>query len=257
MNKQRNQKKILIFRFKKSKIISSHGISVRKHCMITWWTREKIHGSNGRKCIEFTVRAVQKLRQHPILRALPLPPPHLSATRPKWSDILGFKPRPLILGRQLFPTLPPSPSPLANVIFGWPLIRCVVPDFFTVTRVFDWCGCGCGCGCVGVFFCRTAGWFSSRSSFIRPFSALPCPFRGSSNSKCSPWGAAWHGHALNGTCWRCQGNRLTSARRIPRTLCSCRWWSFLSSSSRTPGRLVSAKKSFFQSYCTVAIRWTD
>ena len=67
-----------------------------------------------------TFRAVQKWRQHPILRAR-TPPPCLSATRPKWSHILGFKPRPPILGRQLFPTPPPPPHPLANVILDGPL----------------------------------------------------------------------------------------------------------------------------------------
>ena len=49
---------------------------------------------------------------------LPSPPPHLSATRPKWSHTSGFKPRPPILGLQLFPT--PTPYFLADVIFGWP-----------------------------------------------------------------------------------------------------------------------------------------
>ena len=47
------------------------------------------------------------------------PDPCLSATCPNWFHTLGFKPRPPILGRQLFPTL--SPYPLADVIFGWSL----------------------------------------------------------------------------------------------------------------------------------------
>ena len=51
------------------------------------------------------------------------PSPYLSATRPKGSHALGFEPRPPILGRQLFST--PSPLPLADVIFGWPLL--VIP----------------------------------------------------------------------------------------------------------------------------------
>ena len=56
-----------------------------------------------------TLGAVQKWRQHSILRGR-TPPPYLSATRPEWSHTLGFKPRPPILGRQLSPTPSPLPS---------------------------------------------------------------------------------------------------------------------------------------------------
>ena len=61
-------------------------------------------------------------------------PPHLSATRPKWSHTLSLKPRLPILRRQLFPT--PFPLPLAEVIFGWPLITDLKKMKFFFTNFF-------------------------------------------------------------------------------------------------------------------------
>ena len=58
------------------------------------------------------------------------PPPYLSATRPKWPHTLGFKPRPPILEPQLVPI--PTPYPLADVIFGWPLWRLTIQNFWNV-----------------------------------------------------------------------------------------------------------------------------
>ena len=70
----------------------------------------------------FPVRGCPKMTSAFDIRRPDLsPPPYLSATRPKWSHKFGFKPRPPVLGRQLFPI--PSPYPLADVILGWPLSR--------------------------------------------------------------------------------------------------------------------------------------
>ena len=78
--------------------------------------------------------AIQKWRQNWISEAQ-TPPPYLSATRPKWSHILGFKPRPPILGCQRFPTA--SPYPLADVIFGWPLIVEILANYYVIFAVLN------------------------------------------------------------------------------------------------------------------------
>ena len=63
------------------------------------------------------------------------PPPPPSVTRPEWSHTLGFEPRPPILRHQLF-----SPSPLANVIFGWPPYEmsfvCLILKWFLGKKFF-------------------------------------------------------------------------------------------------------------------------
>ena len=67
-----------------------------------------------------TVRGRSKMTSASDIRLDLSPPPYLSATGPKWSHTVRLKPRPPILGPRLFPT--PFPlSPLADVIFGWPL----------------------------------------------------------------------------------------------------------------------------------------
>ena len=48
---------------------------------------------------------------------------------PKWSHTLGLKPRPPKLRHQVLPT--PSHYPLADVIFGWPLIISLGSQFPT------------------------------------------------------------------------------------------------------------------------------
>ena len=95
-------------------------IPIPMKSLITFLRHIKFIHGNCEKCLE----AVQKWRQHSILRAR-TSPLNLSATRSKWSHTLGLKPRPPILGRQLFPT--PFPYPLANVVFGWPLTTTVIP----------------------------------------------------------------------------------------------------------------------------------
>ena len=116
---------------------------------------------------KYPLGAVQQWRQHPILEGRtppPLPPPYLSPTRPNWSQTIRFKPRPLILGRQLFPT--PSPYPLADVIFGWPLKEILFSFMLFLGKIVFVFERGC---------CRSSGPLWPFRSWTFPYAWHPFP----------------------------------------------------------------------------------